>query len=123
MQWGALARAWRWRRSQREDETTLRRRIIEDLVFEELERRSHVVKPENGALHDIRFVIDGQTMTFGIRERYTQRRQALLEEALNDPSNVALGRTHTQVRLMTGEVVFATDASFLWPKREWRDKA
>jgi hypothetical protein len=119
----------RWRalgvggRSQREDETTRRRRIIEDLIFKEVERRGHVVKAENGALHDIRFVIDGQTITYGIRERYTQRRQALPKEELNEPSNVALGRTHTQVRLMTGELVFAADSRFIWPKREWRDMA
>ena len=39
-----------------------------------------------------------RTITYGIRERYTQRRKALPKEELNESSNVALRRTHTQVR-------------------------
>jgi ElaB/YqjD/DUF883 family membrane-anchored ribosome-binding protein len=44
-------------------------------------------------------------------------------EELGDPYNAAQGRTHTQVRLMTGELILAADARFIWPKREWRDRA
>jgi hypothetical protein len=107
--------------NQREDQIARRRRIIEDLLFKELERRGHEVTPENASLHQIRFVIEGQTLSYAIRERYRQRRQTLPPEELSEPYNVAQGRTHTHVRLMTGQLILAVDGRFVWPKREWRD--
>lgn len=92
----------------REDQVVRRRRIIEDRLFKAVEGAGHKLELERESLHLVRLVVKGQHITHTIRERYTQKRRPLTDEELQHSWNA--GRTHTQERVMTGELVLSMDA-------------
>lgn len=95
---------------------------IEDLLYKAVERRGHKVEVDRASLYQVRFVVAGRSITYGIRERYRQRREPLSREEALESWNVSMNRTHRQVRVMTGVLALTLDGGE-WPRPQWEDKA
>jgi hypothetical protein len=100
---------------------TRRIRRIEDLLYKAIEARGHKVEVERASLYRVRFVVAGQDVTYGIRERYRLRRDPLSKAEAAEPWNTTMNRTHRTVRVMTGVLALALDGA--WPRPQWEDKA
>lgn len=98
-----------------------RQRIIDDLLFKAVERRGHKVEVESQSIYQVRFLVTARHITYAIRERYRQQRERLSREEALESWNVAMNRTHKQVRVMTGRLALTLDGG-VWPKPQWEDK-
>lgn len=107
-----------------ETESAIARRMrrLEDLLYKAVERRGHKVEVERGSLYQVRLMVDGRSITYGLRERYRQRREPLSKEEAQESWNISMNRTHKTVRVMTGVLALTLDAG-VWPKPQWEDKA
>jgi len=77
-------------------------RLVEDRLFKSIERRGHKVSIERGSLHQVHFIIQGQRITYAIRERYRIQREPLSDSEKQERWNLEADRTEKRVRVMTG---------------------
>lgn len=104
------------------DPLTHRWRRLENQLFQAVEAAGHAVELEARSLWDVRLKVQGQLLTYRLRERYTRTRRTLSAAEARDPLNVRLGRTYAFDNVMTGEAVLAVQTHAYGRKTEWRDR-
>jgi hypothetical protein len=96
-------------------------RVVEDRLFKAIERRGHKVSIERGSLHQVHFVIQGQRITYAIRERYRIQSERMSDAEKRERWNLEAGRTEKRVRVMTG-VLALRFGEWGWGRKPFEDR-